>query len=156
MYTLKTKEPYWWFLSANNSVIANFNIYVSVTLNNLHSTYCSSSTILSYLISVEAICQIAWIIVIRLIYRLPNRTHTIKIKVDIETRLDRSLAKFIFTIINHNNDVVKSITRFIWFSPSSILAETISYIHISFLISTFKQILVIFWLKSNYQLQMIR
>ena len=47
---------------------------------------------------------------------------------DIETMLDRRLAKFVFTMINNNNDVVKSITRFKLFSPSSVLAEHYRYL----------------------------
>ena len=31
---------------------------------------------------------------------------------DIETMLDRRLTQFIFTMINHNNDVIKPITKF--------------------------------------------
>ena len=72
---------------------------------------------------------IAWRKVIRRIYRLPKRTHNfITMKLYIETRLDRRLAKFVFTMINNNNDVVKSITRFKLFSPSSVLAENYRYL----------------------------
>ena len=75
---------------------------------------------------------IAWRKVIRRIYSLPNRTHNFIIMKlrggGIETRLDRRLAKCLFTMLNNNNDVVKSITRFKLFSNSSVLAENYRYL----------------------------
>ena len=80
----------------------------------------------------EDYLYIAWRKVIKRLYRLPNRIHNFIIMkgIYIETRLDRRLAKVIFTMIKHNNDVVKSITIFKLFSPSSVSADIdISYIY---------------------------
>ena len=95
----------------------------SVTLNNIHSTYCSSLygiELFNFSSSYMTDLYIAWRKVIRRIYILPNRTHNliiIKLGRDIETRLDTRLAK-----------------RFKLFITSSVLAENYRYLLYKFLI----------------------
>ena len=67
------------FYLRSNSVIANFNMCDSVTLNNIHSTYCSSLydiELFNFCSSYMTDLYIAWRKVIRRIYRLSITTLT--------------------------------------------------------------------------------
>ena len=68
----------------------------------------------------------SWRRVIRRIYIVPYRTHNelvAKLGRYIISRLDRRLAIFVFGLINHDNTVVKYITKFKLKCPHSTLAE---------------------------------
>ena len=62
------------FYLRSNSVIANFNMCDSVTLNNIHSSLYGIE-LFNVTSSYMTDLYIAWRKVIRHIYRLPNRTH---------------------------------------------------------------------------------
>ena len=57
---------------------------------------------------------VSWRKVIRRIFRVSYRTHNdivTKFGGDIISRIDRRLARFLFSLINHDNTVVKYITK---------------------------------------------
>ena len=74
---------------------------------------------------------VSWRKVIRRIFRVPYRTHNDiinKLGGDIISRLDRRLARFLFSLINHDNTVVEYITKFKLSCPRSTLAENYKYL----------------------------
>ena len=67
----------------------------------------------------------------RKLFKLPSRTHNYiicGITECISIKLDRRLAKFIFSMINSENNTVKSMTHFFLGIESSTLAENYRYI----------------------------
>ena len=123
------------FYRRSNHVMSNFRVCDSFTLNNLHSTYCTSFYgIELYNFNSEYIKRIhvAWRKCIRNVFRLPSRTHNYIVShlgKCIITRLDRRLAKHIYNSLHTNNKVLQSIiTSKILLSPNSIFSENIRYL----------------------------
>ena len=77
---------------------------------------------------------VAWRKVIRRISRAPYRTYNdivIKLGGNTVSRLDRRLAKFLFSLINHDNPVVQNKTKFKLGCPRTTLAEN-KFSHLDF------------------------
>ena len=119
----------------SNQIRSSFRMCDSFTLNDLHSTYCTSFYgVELYNFNELYINKIytAWRKCTRLIFRLPNRAHNcIVSNIDycIITRLDLRLAKYIHNLIHNSNAVVRSIvTSKLLFHSKSIFSENYKYL----------------------------
>ena len=96
------------FYQCSNSVISDFRVCDSITLDKLHSTFCM------YMYGCELwnlTCgaidnfKIAWRKVKRRIWKLPPLTHNIivhNLSIDISLLLEKRMLKFIFNALNHS------------------------------------------------------
>ena len=109
------------------------------TLNRLHSVFCSSlngSELFNFNHKYISAIYLSWRKIIRRIFRVPYRTHNgIAIKL---RRLNRGSAKFLFSLINHNNTDVKYITIFKINCPCSALAQNYKYLLYKYIFFAFR------------------
>ncbi len=139
IYKKNSEEMVSDFYRRSNQVRANFRMCDSVTLNNLHSTYCTSYYgIELYNFNEDYIQEIyvAWRRCIRLVFRLPPRAHNFivsNLSYCITERLDRRLAKYVYNLLHSSNDVVKSIiTSKLLLCPRSIVSENYKYLQFKY------------------------
>ena len=98
------------FYKSSNSVIANFSMCDSFTLNNLHSSFCSSLYGVELFNLNKSYMSDLYTAHRKGLFRIPARTHNsivIKLAGDLVSKLDCRIAKFIFNMVNHDNDTVR-------------------------------------------------
>ena len=99
-------QDFWY---KHNCMRANFNMLNSNTLNKLHSTYCMNiygSELFNYNSKYVNKLYVAWRKAMRQLFNIDYRTHNyivFNLSGNIETRLPRKLARFIFTLLNSEN-----------------------------------------------------
>ena len=76
---------------------------------------------------------IAWRKMIRKLFKLPNRTHNYIVCGIVEctcisVKLDRRLAKFVYSMLNSRNSTVFKLIRLFLKSDSSTFAENVRYL----------------------------
>ena len=135
IYTKNSHEMVANFYRRSNNVISNFRMCDSITLNNLHSSYCTSFYgIELYNFSEDYMNDIyvAWRKCIRRIFKIPNTSHNFivsKLNYCIINRLDSRLTKFIYNMLHSNNIVVQSIVKSkLLLCPRSIISENYKYL----------------------------
>ncbi len=123
------------FYMRSNQVRANFRMCDSFTLNDLHSTYCTSFYgIELYDFNKDYVNDIyvAWRKCIRQIFRLPYRAHNYivsNLSYCIIERLDRRLAKYIYNLLHCDNNLVRSIVNSkLLYGANSIISENYKYL----------------------------
>ena len=115
MYTQCSNSKVSDFYRRSNQEKASFRMCDSFTLSNLHSIFCNSFIgIQLYNCNTAPLKNVytAWRKCMRVIFCLPNTTHTDSIyhlDYNIMERLDRRLVKFIYNLLHRNNSTVQSI-----------------------------------------------
>ena len=104
------------------------------SLHKLHTTYCMSlygCEIWNYNSRYIDEMFIAWRKIMRKLFKLPNRTHNYIVCGIIEfisIKLDRRLAKFVYSMLNSRNLTVFKLIRLFLQSDSSTFAENVRYL----------------------------
>jgi hypothetical protein len=89
------------------------------------------SELLNYNCSYIAKLCTAWRKVVRRVFRLPYRAHNVIVTglvENIEVKMHRTVAKFIFSLLHTDNSYVTGILKNAMFSESSILAENYRFL----------------------------
>ena len=121
------------FYQKSNHVISDFRILDSLSLHKLHSTYCISlygCKLFNYNSNYVSELYVAWRKVIRMIVKLPMRSHNYIVCGFVESvniLSDRIIAKYIFNVINSDNTTVTSLINSFLNCESSVFAENYRY-----------------------------
>ena len=99
-------------------VIANYSMLDSFSRCKVHTSFCMSlygSELWNYKSRYGEEIVVAWRKTMRMLFRLPYRTHNYivcGITEDISIKLHRRVTKFMYSMIHSDNDTVKLITAF--------------------------------------------
>ena len=115
-------------------MLADFSMLECSILHKLHSTYCMNLygiELCNY--NDKSILSIftAWRKVMRRLFKLEYRTHIYIINNLVESitiKLDRRLAKFVYSLLNSDNKFVTQLVGHKMFSSGSIVAENHRYL----------------------------
>ncbi len=122
------------FTQKSNHVIAEFSMLDSYSVCKLHSIYCMSlygSELWNYNGSYIQDIYVAWRKVMRKLFRLPPRAHNYivcNITECISIKLHRRLTRFIYSMLNSENETVRAMTEFLLTVEASTLAENYRYL----------------------------
>lgn len=117
-----------------NFIRSDFSMLDSSVIYRLHSTYCMSLygiELYNYNDSNIAKVYTAWRKIVRLLFNLPRMTHNYivyNLVDNIVTKLDKRLARFIHSIFNSDNKLVRTIAEHQLFNSGSTIAENRRYL----------------------------
>jgi len=122
------------FSQKTNHLVADFAMLDSYSLCKLHSTYCMSlygSELWNYNSRYVEQVYVAWRKSMRKVFQFPYRAHNYivcGITECVSIKLHRRLTKFIYSMINSNNQTVKELTSYFLSCEASTLAENYRFI----------------------------
>ena len=131
------------FNQSSNHLIADFSMIDSFSLHKLHSNYCMSlygCELWNYNSRYINDMYLAWRKVIRKLFKLLYRTHNYLVCGIVEcitVKLDRSLTKFVHSMINSKNSTVRELIAHFLTTESSVFAENCRYLMYKYDISVF-------------------
>ena len=134
IYDRSIKQTVCAFNAKSNQIISDFSMLDCFSLHKLHTTYCMSlygCEIWNYNSRYIDEMFIAWRKIMRKLFKLPNRTHNYIVCGIIECisiKLDRRLAKFVYSMLNSRNLTVFKLIRLFLQSDSSTFAENVQYL----------------------------
>ena len=134
IYDRSIKQTVCAFNAKSNQIISDFSMLDCFSLHKLHTTYCMSlygCEIWNYNSRYIDEMFIAWRKIMRKLFKLPNRTHNYIVCGIIECisiKLDRRLAKFVYSMLNSRNLTVFKLIRLFLQSDSSTFAENVRYL----------------------------
>ena len=109
IYDRAIKQTVCAFNAKSNQIISDFSMLDCFSLHKLHTTYCMSlygCEIWNYNSRYISVMFIAWRKMMRKLFKLPNRTHNYIVCGIVEcisVKLDRRLAKFVYSMLNSRN-----------------------------------------------------
>ena len=121
------------FYQSSNSVIADFRVCNSITLDKLHFTFCMhmyGCELWNLTCGALDKFKIAWRKVKRRIWKLPPQTHNTivhNLSMDINMILEKRILKFIFNALNHST-TCSSLLKTILHCKHSTFADNFRYL----------------------------
>ncbi len=115
-------------------IIADFNMIDCFSLCRLHSTYCMNlygCELWNYNSNYVNEMFVAWRKVTRKLFKLPPRAHNYIVCSLVEcisVKLDRRIVKYMFSVINTNNQTMRDMIHCFMSCDSSVFAENCRYI----------------------------